>query len=299
MADVDITSLSVEISAESEGAELNIEKLATALSKLKTKSEVGKTIDNLTKLTDAIEKVKSSAAGMSGLDKITDFFAKLSTINASDSTKSLNSFSSSLRKAATSVDMLAGTDFSGLKGKFSALTSSFKPLENADLSSLQSSGSAISKLAKSVASVNSADFYAFGENIRQVTNALAPLSILNLDGLKNVGSAFNALNKIPDLTAKLDTTTLDSFADACSRISSALTPMASQLEKVGDAFNKLPAKLKQVVTATNKVTDATQKAKSGYKGLSSQLSGFASVMKSVISFRALVKVTASAVNSFW
>ena len=30
MADVDITSLSVEISAESQGAELNIDKLATA-----------------------------------------------------------------------------------------------------------------------------------------------------------------------------------------------------------------------------------------------------------------------------
>lgn len=251
MADVDITSLSVEISAESEGAELNIEKLATALSKLKTKSEVGKTIDNLTKLTDAIERVKSSAAGMSGLDQITGFIEKLSQTDASASVAGFNSLSNAIKKVATATAAMNGTDF-----------------------------------------------YAFGENIRQVTNALAPLSILNLDGLKNIGSAFNALNKIPDLTAKLDTTTLDSFADACSRISSALTPMASQLEKVGDAFNKLPAKLKQVVTATNKVTDATQKAKSGYKGLSSQLSGFASVMKSVISFRALVKVTASAVNSF-
>lgn len=251
MADVDITSLSVEISAESEGAELNIEKLATALSKLKTKSEVGKTIDNLTKLTDAIEKVKSSAAGMSGLDQITGFIEKLSQTDASASVTGFNSLSNSIKKVAAATATMNGTDF-----------------------------------------------YALGENLRQVSNALAPLSILNVDNIKNIGSVFNSLNKIPDLTAKLDSATLDSFADACGRISTALTPLSSQLEKVSSAFNQLPAKLKQVVTATNKVTAATQKAKSGYKGLSSQLSGFASVMKSVVSFRALVKVTSSAIKSF-
>ena len=42
MADVDITSLSVEISAESQGAELNIDKLATAISNLRTKGNVTK-----------------------------------------------------------------------------------------------------------------------------------------------------------------------------------------------------------------------------------------------------------------
>ena len=42
MADVDITSLSVEISAESQGAELNIDKLTTAISNLRTKGSVGK-----------------------------------------------------------------------------------------------------------------------------------------------------------------------------------------------------------------------------------------------------------------
>ena len=41
MADVDITSLSVEISAESHGAELIIDKLATAISILRTKCSVG------------------------------------------------------------------------------------------------------------------------------------------------------------------------------------------------------------------------------------------------------------------
>ena len=47
MADVDITSLSVEISAESQGAELNIDKLTAAISKLRTKGNVAKVIDGL------------------------------------------------------------------------------------------------------------------------------------------------------------------------------------------------------------------------------------------------------------
>lgn len=54
MADVDITSLSVEISAESHGAELNIDKLATAISNLRTKGNVTKVVNSLDRLSASI-----------------------------------------------------------------------------------------------------------------------------------------------------------------------------------------------------------------------------------------------------
>lgn len=73
----------------------------------------------------------------------------------------------------------------------------------------------------------------------QLTNALAPLSILDASNLKALGSAFNAIGKVPDLTDKLKATDLDSFASSCQKISVALTPLASQLDKVGNAFAKL------------------------------------------------------------
>lgn len=81
MADVDITSLSVEISAESQGAELNIDKLATAISNLRTKGNVTKVVNSLDKLAGSIATLKQASAGMSGLDKITSFLNGLSNFN--------------------------------------------------------------------------------------------------------------------------------------------------------------------------------------------------------------------------
>lgn len=66
MADVDITSLSVEISAESQGAELNIDKLTTAISNLRTKGSVTKVVNSLDKLAGSIATLKQASAGMSG-----------------------------------------------------------------------------------------------------------------------------------------------------------------------------------------------------------------------------------------
>lgn len=251
MADVDITSLSVQISADTANAEINIKKLATALSSLEKKSSLSKAISNITNLSDSITRLKNASAGTDSLNSFNAALQSIAAVNVSGSAKGISSLANSITKISSAVGSLNGTDFNSL-----------------------------------------------AQNIQNISTALTPLSSLDVNGIKGIGTAFNSLNKIPDLTAKLDTATLDAFADACDRISTALTPLATQLQSVGDAFNKLPAKLKQVVTATNKVASATQKAKSGYKGLSGQLAGFASTLKAAISFRALVKVTASAVKSF-
>ena len=85
MADVDITSLSVEISAESQGAELNIDKLATAISKLRTKGSIGKVCSSLDTLTKSISALKSASSGMDGLSRINDFMDRISNVNLSES----------------------------------------------------------------------------------------------------------------------------------------------------------------------------------------------------------------------
>ncbi len=79
MADVDITSLSVEISAESHGAELNIDKLAASISNLRTKGSVGKVCSSLDKLSSSISALKQASSGISGLDKVTNFLNGISS----------------------------------------------------------------------------------------------------------------------------------------------------------------------------------------------------------------------------
>ena len=251
MADVDITSLSVEISAESQGAELNIDKLATAISNLRTKGNVTKVVNSLDKLASSIATLKQASAGMSGLDKITSFLNGFSNVNTTASAKSIN----------TVVN-------------------------------------AIKKIPAAVSGLNGVDFYSMSGSITQLTNALAPLSILDASNLKVLGSAFNAIGKVPDLTDKLKATDLDSFASSCQKISTALTPLASQLDKVGNAFAKLPPQLSKVVTQANRVTAANERQKKSYISLSAQLNGFMLSAKKLVSLKAIAEYLGNAVAKF-
>lgn len=251
MADVDITSLSVEISAESQGAELNIDKLATAISNLRTKGNVTKVVNSLDKLATSIATLKQASAGMSGLDKITSFLNGLSNVNTTASAKSIN----------TVVN-------------------------------------AIKKIPAAVSGLNGVDFYSMSGSITQLTNALAPLSILDASNLKALGSAFNAIKKVPDLTDKLKATDLDSFASSCQKISAALAPLASQLDKVGNAFSKLPPQLSKVVTQANRVTAANEKQRKSYLSLSNQMNGFMRNMAKLVSLKAIADYLGNAVAKF-
>lgn len=249
MADVDITSLSVEISAESQGAELNIDKLATAISNLRTKGNVTKVVNSLDRLSASISALKSASAGLSGLDKLTGFLDKLSGTDLSASAKSINSVGNAIKKIAA-VD-IGGLDLSGLSGKMSELQS-----------------------------------------------GLSPLAGLDVSGLKGIGSAINALGKIPSLTSKLDSSTLDAFAKACEKISTSLTPLASQLDKVGNAFAKLPPQLSKVVTQANRVTAANEKQRKSYLSLSNQMNGFMRNMAKLVSLKAIADYLGNAVAKF-
>lgn len=251
MADVDITSLSVEISAESQGAELNIDKLTAAISNLRTKGNVTKVVNSLDKLAGSIATLKQASAGMSGLDKITSFLNGLSNVNTTASAKSIN----------TVVN-------------------------------------AIKKIPAAVSGLNGVDFYSMSGSITQLTNALAPMSILDASNLKALGSAFNAIGKVPDLTDKLKATDLDSFASSCQKISAALAPLASQLDKVGNAFAKLPPQLSKVVTQANRVTAANEKQRKSYLSLSNQMNGFMRNMAKLVSLKAIAEYLGNAVAKF-
>lgn len=251
MADVDITSLSVEISAESQGAELNIDKLTTAISNLRTKGNVGKVCASLDKLSSSISALKQASAGISGLDKVTNFLNGISSVNTT----------------------------AGVRGVNSVVN-------------------AIKKIPNAVSALNGVDFYSMSGSITQLTNALAPLSILDISGLKSLGSAFKAIGTVPDLTDKLKVADLDSFADSCQKISTALTPLASQLEKVGNAFAKLPPQLSKVVAQANRVTAANERQKKSYMSLSSQMNSFMRNMAKLVSLKAIADYLGNAVAKF-
>lgn len=343
MADVDITSLSVEISAESQGAELNIDKLATAISNLRTKGNVSKVIDGLDKLTNSLTALKSAQGDFSGLESVTRFIDGISKVNASESAKGISTLAKSIAKLpesltgmgalSDSVDILLDVtdafdlmatvqDPKGLKSAINAIKKIPEAVSGVqgissdigDLKSvlngfnnlpsvtapegLSSFVSLLRRIPKAVSEANKADYTQLAESSRQLMNGLAPLSVLDFSNLKNLGSVLNQLNKIPDLAQKLDSKTVGDFSTACQKLSAALTPLASQLDKVGNAFAKLPPQLSKVVTQANRVTAANEKQRKSYLSLSNQMNGFMRNMAKLVSLKAIAEYLGNAVAKF-
>lgn len=252
MADVDITSLSVEISAESQGAELNIDKLATAISNLRTKGNVAKVCSSLDKLSASISALKSASTGLDGLSKITSFMNGLANVDLTQSAKGIRSVSNALNKIS-SVN-LGNMDFSGLGSKMNSLKNGLSPISSISDSSIKS--------------------------------------------LRGVSSAINSIAKIPSITKKLDSKTLDDFAEVCKKVASAISPLASKLDKVGRSFSSLPSKIKSAVNSTTRFSSANQKASTSLSSLASQLEAIKKRAAQLVSLKAIATYLANAVTKF-
>lgn len=232
MADVDITSLSVEISAESQGAELNIDKLTTAISKLRTKGSIGKVCSSLDTLTKSISALKSASSGMDGLSRINDFMDRISNVNLSESAKGIRSVASALTRIS-SVD-LKGINLSGLKGKMNSLQNGLSPLSKVDASGLRSVSSALNSIAKIPdfsSKLNSKTLDDFATSCKKITDALDPLA----SKIETVGNSFA---KLPSNIQKVIAAT-DGATKASSKSAKSCLSLSNQLNGLMRSAAKL------------------------------------------------------------
>lgn len=281
MADVDITSLSVEISAESQGAELSIDKLTTAISKLRTKGSIGKVCSSLDTLTKSISALKSASSGMDGLSRINDFMDRISNVNLSESAKGIRSVASALTRIS-SVD-LKGIDLSGLKGKMNSLQNGLSPLSKVDASSLRSVSSALNSIAKIPdfsSKLDSKTLNDFATSCKKITDALDPLA----SKIETVGNSFAKLpTNIQKVIAATDGATKSSSKSAKSYLS-----LSNQL----NGFIRSAAKLVSLKAIATYLGNAAEKFNSYYeaanlfgvsmKGLTDEANTFINKMETLL-----------------
>ena len=281
MADVDITSLSVEISAESQGAELNIDKLTTAISKLRTKGSIGKVCSSLDTLTKSISALKSASSGMDGLSRINDFMDRISNVNLSESAKGIRSVASALTRIS-SVN-LKGIDLSGLKGKMNSLQNGLSPLSKVDASGLRSVSSALNSIAKIPdfsSKLDSKTLDDFATSCKKITDALDPLA----SKIETVGNSFA---KLPSNIQKVIAAT-DGATKASSKSAKSYMSLSNQL----NGFIRSAAKLVSLKAIATYLGNAAEKFNSYYeaanlfgvsmKGLTGEASTFINKMETLL-----------------
>lgn len=254
MADVDITSLSVEISAESQGAELNIDKLTTAISKLRTKGSIGKVCSSLDTLTKSISALKSASSGMDGLSRINDFMDRISNVKLSESAKGIRSVASALTRIS-SVN-LKDIDLSGLKSKMNGLQNGLSPLSKVDASGLRSVSSALNSIVKIPdfsSKLDSKTLDDFATSCKKITDALDPLA----SKIETVGNSFA---KLPSNIQKVIAAT-DGATKASNKSAKSYLSLSSQL----NGFIRSAAKLVSLKAIATYLGNAAEKFNSYYE----------------------------------
>lgn len=283
MVDVDITSLSVEISAESQGAELNIDKLTTAISNLRTKGSVGKVCTSLDKLSSSIASLKQASAGISGLDKVTNFLNGISSVNTTAGVKGVNSVVNAIKKIPNAVSALNGVDFYSMSGSITQLTNALAPLSILDISGLKSLGSAfkaIGTVPDLTDKLKAADLDSFADSCRKISTALTPLA----SQLETVGNAFA---KLPPQLSKV-VTQANRVTAANERQKKSYMSLSSQM----NSFMRNMAKLVSLKAIATYLGNAAEKFNSYYeaanlfgvsmKGLTGEASTFINKMETLL-----------------
>ena len=284
MADVDITSLSVEISAESQGAELNIDKLAAAISNLRTKGNVTKVVNSLDKLASSIATLKQASAGMSGLDKITSFINSIVNVDLTQSAKGIRSVANALNRIS-SVN-LGNIDFSGLGSKMNSLKNGLAPISSisdSSVKSLRGVSSAINSIAKIPSITKKLDAKTlddFAEVCKKVASSISPLS----SKLDKVGGSFSAL----PYKIKSAISSTNRLSSTNNKASASFEKLASQLETIKKraaqlvSLKAIASYLANAVAKFNDFYEATDLFNNAMGELSGQATELVNKMESLL-----------------
>ena len=125
-------------------------------------------------------------------------------------------------------------------------------------SKITSATNGLKKLADALGTLNPALNSLNAAKLQQLRGAMSGLA--NIQKLSGLSSAVNTLKKIPDVVNGLNTTGLDRFEQQMRQLSTALAPLATQIDKIGTGFSKLPKYVGKAVTVTNRLTKETERA---------------------------------------
>ena len=197
----------------------------------------------------------SSTSAEKGIDALSASLSKLK--GAIKGGVGLNAVATQLNNINAALNGMSGDS----PQKLSKLADSLQKLSN--IGNLKISSSISNQIRNIGSAVSSLDGVSFS-NIRDLTSALAPLSNL---GKNNLTSFVTQLKKIPEVVKALDATTISQFTAKIQQLVSALSPLATQLNTISNAFSRLPAQIRQTTTATNALNTANNTASKGYMNL--------------------------------
>jgi len=196
-------------------SDVNIDKL-----QIEVEASAEKAESNLDKLIKKLQNFSETIRKTTGLDRISK---QIDKINAS-------------------VSKITGT------AKLEKLTETLNKLKNMQSPNVTKTVNAIKRLAEasnSIGSISSTEMLA--SNIQAISEACKPMENM---GKNTLAPFLNNLKKIPEITEKLDTSTIKEFADRIRSFTEGLSPLTTEVQKSEKGLSSLNDIIKST-TASN------------------------------------------------
>ena len=226
--------------------------------------------------------------------------------SASTASKDLSSLASSLKKLQTSVSALnmwdAVRQFDALGAAAGSLTyfsTALDSLRNAKISS--SIGRQLKEIGDAANSLGTLDTAAL-DKVKALGESLKPLGEL---GRAQLTSFINQLAKLPALSASLDTVDMERFAATVERLTAAMAPLATEMDKIARGFAAFPQRIQTFIKNNEASTKSVKKAEPTWqkffetisKGSKKSSSGLTNFAKQLFSIATIKKVWLKATDS--
>lgn len=148
---------------------------------------------------------------------------------------------------------------------------------------------ALNTLNPALNGMNAAKFAELAQSVKNLS------SVQKLSGLN---SALNTLGKLPKLVDGLDSANLAKFATQMEKLSDALGPLATRIDKIGSGFAKLPTQVSKAVTATNKMAAASDRAAKASRDHGEAINASSlNIMSAIHNFESMVHVAQMVANA--
>lgn len=226
--------------------------------------------------------------------------------SASTASKDLSNLASSLKKLQTSVSALnmwdAVRQFDALGAAAGSLTyfsTALDSLRNAKISS--SIGRQLKEIGDAANSLGTLDTAAL-DKVKALGESLKPLGEL---GRAQLTSFINQLAKLPALSASLDAVDMEHFAATVERLTAAMAPLATEMDKIARGFSAFPQRIQTFIKNNEASTKSIKKAEPTWqkffeiisKGSKKSSSGLTNFAKQLFSIATIKKVWLKATDS--
>ena len=203
-----------------------------------------------------LEVQSSATSATGGIDALSASLSRLK--NAVKGGVGLTSVANQLRNLNTALQTMDSSS----ADKIDRLANSLSKLSGLGSIKISSSiGNQLRNIGSAVSSLGSTDF----SGLSRLSTALAPLN--SLSRASGLQSAITQLNKLPQLAQTLNGIDWDTFTQQIQRLSTALTPLVRQLNRISSAFGQLPANIRRLIRDTNRLSDSNNTVANSYMNL--------------------------------